>query len=140
MTNYYHSINIPRQQRWRQGRNAGGLMLSNKQSLPDRDLDLPIFFHYKHITSLKNHISCAQGQSLSYWSRGNFCDCVCFDLPGERISLVCSPNHFELICQLKKLLLMCYKICPSCINIKKQIYRKTSKLKHIFSSNFFSLP
>ena len=27
---------------------------SNKQNPRDRTLDLPIFFHYKHITSLKN--------------------------------------------------------------------------------------
>ena len=40
---------------------------SNKQNPRDRTLDLPFFFHYNHITSLKNHLSLAQSESLPYW-------------------------------------------------------------------------
>ena len=63
---------------------------ASKQNPRHRTLDLPFFFHYQHMISLKNHPSLAQGESLPYWFRGSFYDCVCFDLPAERISLVCS--------------------------------------------------
>ena len=63
---------------------------SNKQSHLDRNLYLPFVFRYKHIVCLKNHFSLAQGQSLPYWFLGSFCGRVCFDLPDERISFVCS--------------------------------------------------
>ena len=63
---------------------------ANKQNLRDGTLDLPFFFFYKHITSLKNPLSLAQGANLPYWFRGNFCGRVCFDLPVERNSFVCS--------------------------------------------------
>ena len=36
----------------------------DKQNPPDRTIDLPFFSRYKHITSLKNHLSRAQGESL----------------------------------------------------------------------------
>ena len=39
---------------------------SNKQNLRERSLDLPSLFRYKHIASLKNHLSLAQGESLPY--------------------------------------------------------------------------
>ena len=48
------------------------------------------FFRYEHTTSLKNHISLAQGESLPLWFQGNFCGGVCFDLVVERFSFVCS--------------------------------------------------
>ena len=61
------------------------------QNIPqDRTLDLPASFCYKDIASLKNNLSLAEGESLPYWFRGNFCGRVCFDLPVERISFVCS--------------------------------------------------
>ena len=65
-------------------------LLSNKQNLRDRILDLQFFFRYKHITSLKDHVSLAQGESLAYWFRGNICGRVCFDSSVERISCVCN--------------------------------------------------
>ena len=51
---------------------------SNKQNPRDRTLDLPFFFRYKHISSLENHLSLAEGylgdhtqdskgESLLYW-------------------------------------------------------------------------
>ena len=54
---------------------------SNKQNPQDRTLDLPFFFRYKHMTSLKNLPSPASNESLpsparnessSYWFQGNF--------------------------------------------------------------------
>ena len=66
----------------------------NKQNLRDRTLDLSFFSRYKHITSLKNHLPLALGESLPYWFWGNFCCRVCFDSLVERISFVCS--HYSL--------------------------------------------
>ena len=62
---------------------------SNKQNLRDRTLELPFFFCSKTITSLQNHLSLAQGESLPYWFQVNSCGRVCFDLLVERISFVC---------------------------------------------------
>ena len=53
--------------------------------------DLHFFFHYKHITSFKTRISLAQGESLSYWFRDNFCSRGCFDLLAEGKAFAC--NH-----------------------------------------------
>ena len=36
---------------------------SNKQNPQDRTLDLPVFFHYKYMTSHENHLSLAQGEN-----------------------------------------------------------------------------
>ena len=46
---------------------------SNKQDRRDRTLDLPFFFHSKHIASFRVHFSPPQGERLPYWDRGNFC-------------------------------------------------------------------
>ena len=48
-----------------------------------------LLFHYKRITSLKNHLSLGQGESLPYRIRGNFCDRAYFELPVEKIYFVC---------------------------------------------------
>ena len=45
---------------------------SSKQNPPDRTLDLPFFFHYEHITSLKNLPSPTSGESLPHWLQDNF--------------------------------------------------------------------
>ena len=45
---------------------------SNKQNLPDRTLDSPVFFRCQQITSLKNLPSPASSESLLYWFQGNF--------------------------------------------------------------------
>ena len=63
---------------------------SNKRNARHRIVDLPFFFRYRHITALKNHLSLAQGESFSFWFHSNFCGRVCFVLPVERISFVCS--------------------------------------------------
>ena len=45
---------------------------SNKQNPRDSTLDLPIFFRYKHIPSLKNLPSFVPNESLPYWFYSNF--------------------------------------------------------------------
>ena len=37
---------------------------SNKRNPRDRTLDLRFFFRYKHIISLKNHLSLVQGENF----------------------------------------------------------------------------
>ena len=66
-------------------------LLNQINKIRDRTLDLPFFFRYKHIISLKNHLSLAQSESLPYWFQYKFYGRVCFDLPVERISFFC--NH-----------------------------------------------
>ena len=39
---------------------------ANKQNSRDRVLDLPLFFLYKHITSLKNHLLLARSENSPY--------------------------------------------------------------------------
>ena len=56
----------------------------------DEALDLPFLFRYKHMTSLKSHLSSGQRESLPYWYRGNLCGHVCFDLLLERIAFAYS--------------------------------------------------
>ena len=63
---------------------------SNKPNPQERTFDLPFFFRYKHITSLKKHLSLARSERLPCWFRDNFCGCVCFDSLVDRISFVSS--------------------------------------------------
>ena len=62
---------------------------SNKQNPQDRSLDLPIFFRYKNIRSLKNLPSPAPNESFSVLVSGQLCGFVCFEFLLERISVVC---------------------------------------------------
>ena len=39
---------------------------STRQNAQDRTIDLPFFFHYKHLTSLKNNPSPTPTKSLPY--------------------------------------------------------------------------
>ena len=73
---------------------------------------LPFFLRHKHITSFKSHPSLAQGQSLPYWFRGNFCGRVCFDVRVREFPLSAVASYFELRCQSMRLLLFHYRICP----------------------------
>ena len=52
---------------------------SNKQNPRNKTLDLTSFSNYKHRTSLKNHLSLPEAESLPYWFRSNFCGRACFD-------------------------------------------------------------
>ena len=83
---------------------------SSKQNPRDRTLDLPFFFHYKHMNSLKRHLPIAQGET--FLPPGQFCGRVCFGLLVEGVSLSTVTNRFELTYELKKLLLLYCKVCP----------------------------
>ena len=97
---------------------------SKKQNPRERTLDLPFLFRYKHITSLKSHLSLAHSESFSFRFRGNFHGCVCFDLPVERISL--ATNRFGLKCQLN----FCHYLGRYCIT-KSALLIKTRSCRII---------
>ena len=44
---------------------------SNRSNPPDRTMDLPFFFRYKHLTSLKSVPLLAPIESLPNWFQGN---------------------------------------------------------------------
>ena len=56
-----------------------------------RTLDLPSFFHYKHIASLINHPLLAQGEGLPFWFGVTFSAVLVLIYPVERTSFVCNP-------------------------------------------------
>ena len=85
---------------------------SNKQHLRDRALDLPFFFRYKHIPSLKNLPSPAPNESLPYWFQGNFAASFVLNFCLREFLLSACANRFELRCEPKRLMLLHYKICP----------------------------
>ena len=78
---------------------------SNKRNPRDRTFNLPSSFCFKYITSLKNHLSLAQGESLPYRFQGKFFGHVC-ELPLPAVA-----NRIEMRCQLRQLLLLYFKIC-----------------------------
>ena len=67
-----------------------------------------------YITSLKNHFSGVQGESLLYWFPRNFVALLVFELQVEKFPLSAIVNHFELRCQLQQLMLLYlyHEICP----------------------------
>ena len=83
---------------------------SKKQNPPDRFFNLPFFFHYKHITSLKNHPSPAPDESLQYWFQGNFVAMFVLNYWLREFLLSAFANRFELRCEPQQLLLLYYKI------------------------------
>ena len=87
---------------------------SNKQNPRDRNLDLPFFFRYKHIPSLKNLPSPAPSESLPYWFQGNFAASFVFNFCMRESLLSAFTNRLELRCEPKRLMLLYYKICPCC--------------------------
>ena len=91
---------------------------SNKQNPRDRTLDLPMFFRYKHITSLKNLPSPAPNEGLPYWFQGNFAASSVLNFCLRESLLSAFANLFELRCEVKRLMLLYYKICP-CLCDKK---------------------
>ena len=88
---------------------------SNTQSPPDRTMDLPFFFRYKHITSLKSLPLLALNESLPYWFHGNFAATFVLNFYLKESPLFVFPNRFELRCEAKQLMLLSYKIFSSCI-------------------------
>ena len=94
---------------------------SSKQNPLDRTLDLPIFFRYKHIPSLKNRPSPAPNESLPYWFQGNFAASFLLNFCLIEFLLSADANHFELMCEPKQLMLLYYKICP-CFSLRFEIF------------------
>ena len=91
---------------------------SNKQNPRDRTLDLPFFFCYKHIPSLKNLPSPAPNESLPYWFHGNFAASFVFNFCLREFLLSALVNRFELRCEPKRLMLLYFKICPCSPDLK----------------------
>ena len=110
---------------------------SNKQNPRDRTLDLPFFFCYKHIPSLKNLPSPAPNESSPYWFQGNFAASFVFNFCLREFLLSAFANRFELRCEPKRLMLLYYKICPCCTDLvechllekakKARNYRRSEK-------------
>ena len=97
---------------------------SNKQNLRDRTLDLPSFFCYKHIPSLKNLPSPAPNESSPYRFQGNFAGSFVFNFCLREFLLSAFANRFELRCEPKRLMLLYYKICPCSRRLYSyQLYR-----------------
>ena len=84
---------------------------SNRQNPRDRTLDLPFFFRYKHIPSLKNLPSPAPNESLANWFQGNFAASFVLNFCLREFLLSVFANRFELRCEPKRLMLLYYKIC-----------------------------
>ena len=90
---------------------------SNKQIPPDITLDLPFFFHYKHITSLKKVPSPAPSESLRYWFLDSFAAMLVLNYWLREFLLAAFANRFELRCEPKQLMLLFYKICPCYVDV-----------------------
>ena len=91
---------------------------SNNQNPRDRTLDLPFFFRYKYIPSLKNLPSPAQNVSSPYWFQGNFAASFALNFCLREFLLSAFANRFELRCEPKRLMLLYYKIGP-CLSHKR---------------------
>ena len=85
---------------------------SNRTNLPGKTMDLPFFFHYKHIASLKSLPLPTPSESLPYWFQGNFMATFVLNFWLREFLLSALANHFELRCEPKQLMLLYYKICP----------------------------
>ena len=75
---------------------------SNRQNPPDKTMDLPFFFRYKDIASLKNVPSPAPSESLPYWFQGNFAAMFVLNYWLREFLLSAFADHFELRCESKK--------------------------------------
>ena len=89
---------------------------SIKQNPRGRTLDLPFFFCYKHLTSLKNLPSVTPSESFPYWFQGNFAAQFVLIYCLREFLLSAFVNRFELRCESKQLMLLYYKICPYSIH------------------------
>ena len=86
------------------------LLKSNEQNRPDRTLDLPFFFRYKHMTSLKSLFPPAPSKSLPYLFQGNFAAIFVLNYWLREFPLSAFANHFESRCEPKQLMLFFYKM------------------------------
>ena len=85
---------------------------SNKQNPREGTLDLPFFFRYKHIPSLKKLLSPVPNKSSAYWFPGNFAASFVFNFCLREFLLSAFANRFEWKCEPKRLMLLYYKNCP----------------------------
>ena len=76
-----------------------------KQYPQDRTLYLPFFFHYKHITSLKNLPLPTPDESWPYWFQGNFVAVFVLNYLLREFLLSAFANCFGLRCEMKQLML-----------------------------------
>ena len=83
-----------------------------KQNPQDRTMDLPFFFGYKHITSLKILPSPAARENLPCWFYCNFAVMFVLNYWLREFLLSAFANRFELSCEPKQLMLLYYKIWP----------------------------
>ena len=81
----------------------------NKQNPRDRTLDLPFFFRYKHVPSLKSLPLPAPNESLPYWFQRNFAASFVLNFYLREFLLSACANRFELRCEPKRLILLYYK-------------------------------
>ena len=109
----------------------------NKQNPRDRTLDLPFFFCYKHIPSLKNLPSPAPNESSPYWFQGNFAASFVFNFCLREFLLSALVNRFELRCEPKRLMLLYYKICP-CLLILKRICNRFQRPRRHLPNGYIS--
>ena len=105
----------------------------------DKNLHLPFFFCYKHLTSLKNLPSPAPNESLPYWFQGNFVASFALNFWLREFLLSAFANSFELRCETKQLMLLYYKICP-CSSRQKFTLLLSLKLNHLSLAQGESLP
>ena len=68
---------------------------SNKQNLRDRTLDLALFFHCKHLSSLKSLPSPAPNESSPYWFQGKFAASFVLKFCLREFPLSADANRFE---------------------------------------------
>ena len=82
-------------------------MLITKESNPrDRTLELPSSFRYMLTTSVKNHLSLAQGESLPYRFGATFVVVLVLIYLLREFPLSVATSRFEFRCQSKQLLLL----------------------------------
>ena len=89
------------------------IMMPNKQNLRDGTLDLALFFCYKQINSLKNHLPIAHGGSLLYsFFEATFAAVFVLTCQLRVFPFYPVTNRSELRCKSKELLLLYCKISP----------------------------
>ena len=96
---------------------------SNKQNPRDRTLDLPFFFRYKHIPSLKNLPSPAPNESLPYWFQGNFVASFVLNFCLREFLLsACMERHSCLMCSKYRtvpcsyMIVVCFQLSVMCFH------------------------
>ena len=85
---------------------------SNKQNPQDGTLDLPFFFRYKHITSLKTTFRLHKARACPAGFRATSAAVFVLIYWLREFHLSAFANRFELRCEPKQLMLLYYKICP----------------------------